>query len=279
MLVSLRELLPAASRSSYAVPAFNVFGYEDAFLVVKVAEQENKPVILLCNKDCVNHMPVEVLGPMLRQIGLSVKVPVCVHLDHCQDEDLLLRAAQSGFTSVMYDGSHFPIEENISRTKAAVKLMHKYNVTVEGEVGSIPYSHASPAKMEFTDPDEVERFCKETSVDAVAISIGNIHRQEVQKAHINFDLLATIEEKVSTPLVIHGTSGIHDEDLKKLSASQVAKFNIGTCLRQAFGGHLRGFMNEEPEKFDRLYFYKKVMKACEPVVKAKFDLLSGNTSA
>ncbi|NRA47153.1 MAG: class II fructose-bisphosphate aldolase [Oligoflexales bacterium] len=142
----------------------------------------------------------------------------------------------------------------------------------------IPYSDSGLAEYEFTKPDELELFCKETSVDAVAVSIGNIHRQEEKMAVINFDLLSTISAKITTPLVIHGTSGIHDEDLKRLSATQVAKFNIGTCLRQAFGGNLRKYMNEEPERFDRLYFFKKVMSVCEPVVAEKLNLLSNNSN-
>ncbi|MFK7825243.1 MAG: class II fructose-bisphosphate aldolase [Oligoflexales bacterium] len=274
MLVSLKNILPEAAISSYAVAGFNVFGFEDAFTVVKVAEAINKPVILLCNKDCVNHMPVEIIGPMLRQIGNQTKVPVCVHLDHCSDEKLILRAAKSGFTSVMFDGSHLPIDENIAKTKTVVRMMKEFNVSVEGEVGSIPYADSKQLRIELTDPDELSLFTQETMVDAVAVSIGNIHRQEEKKAVINFDLLETISAKVVTPLVIHGTSGIQDEDLKNLSVSQVAKFNIGTCLRQAFGETLRKAMNEHPEKFDRLYFYKKAMLACESVVEEKMRLLS-----
>lgn len=274
MLVSLKELLPEAARSNYSVPCFNVFGFEDAKAVVAAAEEENHPVIIACNKDVADFYGVETAAAMFLNLAHQASVPVCLHLDHTYQEDIVFRALKAGFSSVMFDGSQLPLEENIARTKKVVEVAHALGASVEGEVGSVPYDEGRDhIKTIYTEPEDAKRFVDETGVDCVAISIGNIHRLTEPTSTIDFGRLDRIAGLVEVPLVIHGTSGIRDEDIVKLKQSRVAKFNIGTCLRQALGHNLRQYMNEEVAKFDRIYFMQKAMPHVQQEAKRNFELL------
>ncbi len=275
MLVNLNQLLPEAAASNYAVPCFNVFGYEDAKAVVEAAEELNKPVILACNKDVIDFYGPETAAAMFLNLAKAATVPVCLHLDHTYDEEIIFKALKAGFSSVMFDGSQLPLEENIRRTRAVADVAHAVGASVEGEIGSVPYQEGRDhIKTIDTDPLEAGRFARESGADCVAISIGNVHRLTTQSTEVNFALLDQIAAEVEIPLVIHGASGIKDEDMHVLKQSQVSKFNIGTCLRQALGHNLRDFMNAEPEKFDRIYFMQKAMPFVKEEAIRNFKLLS-----
>ncbi|MBY5947778.1 class II fructose-bisphosphate aldolase [Photobacterium rosenbergii] len=275
MLVSLKELLPQAAESDYAVPCFNVFGYEDACAVVEAAEAVGKPVILACNKDVADFYGVETAAAMLLPLAHNSSVPVCLHLDHTYDEDVVYRALKAGFSSVMFDGSQLPLDENIARTRAVVDVAHALGASVEGEIGSVPYEEGRDhIKSIYTEPEDALRFAKESGADCVAISVGNVHRLTEPTCTIDFGRLDRIANMVDIPLVIHGTSGIRDEDMQELKRTRVSKFNIGTCLRQALGHNLRDFMNAEPQKFDRIYFMRKAMPFVKEEAIRNFELLS-----
>lgn len=260
MLVNLNDLLPKAAASHYSVPCFNVFGYEDARAVVEAAEELEKPVILACNKDVADFYGVETAAAMFLNLAKNASVPVCLHLDHTYEEAIVYRALKAGFSSVMFDGSQLTLEQNIARTRNVVDVAHALGASVEGEIGSVPYDEGRDhIKSIYTEPEEAARFAEESGADCVAVSVGNIHRLTAPTCEIDFDRLARIADMVKAPLVIHGTSGIRDEDILALKQTRVSKFNIGTCLRQALGHGLRNAMNEEPEKFDRIYFMKKAM--------------------
>ncbi|MBC7003577.1 class II fructose-bisphosphate aldolase family protein [Photobacterium sp. BZF1] len=275
MLVSLKELLPQAAESDYAVPCFNVFGYEDAYAVVEAAEAVGKPVILACNKDVADFYGVETAAAMLLPLAHNSSVPVCLHLDHTYEEDVVYRALKAGFSSVMFDGSQLPLDENIARTRAVADVAHALGASVEGEIGSVPYEEGRDhIKSIYTEPEDALRFAKESGADCVAISVGNVHRLTEPTCTIDFGRLDRIANMVDIPLVIHGTSGIRDEDMQELKRTRVSKFNIGTCLRQALGHNLRDFMNAEPQKFDRIYFMRKAMPFVKEEAIRNFELLS-----
>ncbi|EAS43095.1 fructose-bisphosphate aldolase [Photobacterium profundum] len=275
MLVNLNDLLPQAAASDYSVPCFNVFGYEDARAVVDAAEEVNKAVILACNKDVVDFYGVEIAAAIFLQLAHDSSVPVCLHLDHTYDEEIIYRALKAGFSSVMFDGSQLSLEENIARTKKVAEVAHACGASIEGEIGSVPYEEGRDhIKTIDTSPDDAARFAEESNVDCVAISVGNVHRLTTPTSTIDFGLLDQIASRVDKPLVVHGASGIRNEDMAKLKKSRVSKFNIGTCLRQALGHNLRDFMNEEPDKFDRIYFMKKAMPFVKEEAIRNFKLLS-----
>ncbi|WP_243978627.1 class II fructose-bisphosphate aldolase [Vibrio natriegens] len=275
MLVNLNDLLPDSAASNYAVPCFNVFGFEDARAVVEAAEQVNKPVILACNKDVVDFYDVETAATMFLSLAHKSTVPVVLHLDHTYEEEIVFRALKAGFSSVMFDGSQLSLDENIARTKKVVEVAHALGASVEGEIGSVPYEEGRDhIKSIYTEPEEAARFAEESGVDCVAISVGNVHRLTEPTCIIDFGRLDRIANSVAVPLVIHGTSGIRDEDIIKLKQSRVSKFNIGTCLRQALGHNLRDYMNQEPQKFDRIYFMQKAMPYVKEEAVRNFELLS-----
>ncbi|PSW12226.1 fructose-bisphosphate aldolase [Photobacterium rosenbergii] len=275
MLVNLKDLLPEAAASDYAVPCFNVFGYEDARAVVEAAEEVNKAVILACNKDVADFYGVETAAAMFLTLAKNSSVPVCLHLDHTYEEEIVYRALKAGFSSVMFDGSQLSLEENIARTRAVADVAHAMGASVEGEIGSVPYDEGRDhIKSIYTEAEEAARFAKESGADCVAVSVGNVHRLTEPTCTIDFGRLDKIASMVDVPLVIHGTSGIRNEDMEVLKRTRVSKFNIGTCLRQALGHGLRDFMNEEPEKFDRIYFMKKAMPAVKEEAIRNFKLLS-----
>jgi fructose-bisphosphate aldolase class II len=181
----------------------------------------------------------------------GASVPVVSHLDHGTSVAECEEAIALGFTSVMFDGSRLPLNENIAQTKAIARMAHAAGVSCEGEIGFVGYSEG--AASEGTDPHEAARFATETGVDAMAVSVGNVHLQTDQIARVDRDRLARIESVTDVPLVIHGGSGLpHDlrQDLAQNSA--ICKFNIGTELRMAFGAALRETMAALPEMFDRV---------------------------
>lgn len=274
MLVNMEQMVKEAAISKKAIPGFNVFGYEDAMMVIKAAQELNAPAILMSNKDAVAHMDVKYQAALYRALGQDANIPVCVHLDHGGNYEICAKAIAAGFTSVMYDGSQLPIEENISNTKEVVKLAHACGVSVEAEIGSVGYNDPTiKAKAIYTDPQEAKRFAVETGVDALAVAVGTLHRMQKQNAKIQYELLEEIQNVTDIPLVIHGSTGLSNEDLTKLSHYHIGKINIGTALRMSFGNTLREEINTNIEEFDRIKFFKKPMKQVKEVILDKYKLL------
>jgi len=264
MRVTLKKILDSALPAGFAVPCFNVFGYEDAVAVVRASEALNAPVVLAVNKEMMEFMGPQQSAGMFGLLADAATSSVCVHLDHCYDESIARQAVEAGYTSVMFDGSQLPLNENIDRTAALVSFAHKHGVSVEGEIGSVSYSKGREhIRHQLTDPDEAQTFANATNVDAVAVSIGNVHRLESATSSVDLSLLGKIATVVEQPLVIHGTSGIPDVDLEKMAKTSVCKFNIGTRLRMAFGTALRQTLADHPDEFDRLTIFDSIMPAVQ----------------
>ncbi|MDB4099658.1 class II fructose-bisphosphate aldolase [Candidatus Thioglobus sp.] len=260
MITNLKDILLPAQDKNYAVACFNVFGYEDARAVVDSAEARNASVILSINLDMRQFMTMEEIVGMLRPMAEKSKAPVCLHLDHTYEVGAVKEAIDVGFTSVMFDGSQLPISENISLIRDVVDYAHPKGVSVEAEVGSVPYAsgrdHIKSALTEVVDALKMEQ---QGAPDALAISIGNVHRLESGTVEIDLERFNELEKALNLPLVIHGTSGLEDKDIQMLSLRQVAKFNVGTVLRKSFGNSLRSTLESDPELFDRITMMKKVI--------------------
>ena len=274
MITNLKDILLPAQDKNYAVACFNVFGYEDARAVVDSAEARNASVILSINLDMRQFMTMEEIVGMLRPMAEKSKAPVCLHLDHTYEVDVVKEAIDVGFTSVMFDGSQLPISENISLIRDVVDYARPKGVSVEAEVGSVPYAsgrdHIKSALTEVADALMMEQ---QGQPDALAISIGNVHRLESGSVEINLERFNELEKVLSLPLVIHGTSGLEDKDIQMLSLRQVAKFNVGTVLRKSFGNSLRSTLESDPALFDRITIMKKVIPDLKATASKVISLL------
>ncbi len=274
MRANLKQLLVEARSNGVAVPCFNIFGHEDALAVIQAAEECRAPVILATNKEMVEFAGVRYLSKMLNHLAEQASVAVCVHLDHCYDKDLVLQAIDAGYHSVMFDGSQLPLEENISRTRIIADYAHRAGVSVEGEIGSVPYSEGRDhIRSELTDPEQARQYSLHSGVDAIAISIGNVHRLTHTTTPVDFERLKSILQAVKQPLVIHGTSGIETKDIQRLAKTAISKFNIGTRMRMVFGDSLRKTLASDPEIFDRLQIFKSVIPLMQAEAKRHIDLL------
>ncbi len=250
-LATLSEVLQPALREAYAVAGLVCLGWEDMRAYVAAAEAEGVPVILQAGPACRAHTPLPVLGAMLRHLAEGARVPVVPHLDHGYTAEECREAIEFGFTSVMYDGSRKPLVENIAETAAIVAIAHAAGVSCEGEIGFVGYSGGEGSAG--TDPDEAARFARETGVDAMAISVGNVHLQQEKAGGLDEDRIRAIEAVTEVPLVIHGGSGVPVAQRTALArGSHICKFNIGTELRMAFGTALREAVTRDLDRFDRI---------------------------
>ena len=274
MLANLKDILLPAKEEGYAVACFNVFGFEDSRAVIDAAESRNASVILSINLDMRQFMTMDQIIGLLKPMAESAKVPVCIHLDHTYEVEVVMQAVEVGFTSVMFDGSQLPIAQNIASIKDVVSYAHRKGVSVEAEVGSVPYATGRDhIKSELTDLSEALAMEKEGKPDALAISIGNVHRLESGFVEINVERFNELENELTIPLVIHGTSGIKDRDIQMLSKRHITKFNVGTVLRKRFGDSLRSSLGSDPNLFDRITIMKKVIPDLEETASRVIKLL------
>ena len=256
-LVTLNEVLLPARDQGYAVAGVVVLGWEDARAYVRAAEAEKLPIILQAGPGCRAHTPLPVLAAMFRVLAESASVPVVAHLDHATSLDECRAAIACGFTSVMFDGSRLSLEQNIAETRAVVEMSHAAGVSCEGEIGFVGY--ASGEASTHTSAADAARFSTRTHVDAMAVSVGNVHLQTEQAAAIDVEAVRAIEAATKVPLVIHGGSGVPG-DMRQFLArtTTVSKFNIGTELRMVFGSALRKSLAVAPSQFDRIALLKAV---------------------
>jgi fructose-bisphosphate aldolase class II len=270
-LATLSDVLGPAKRDGYAVAGLVCLGWEDTRAYVEAAEAEGVPVILQAGPGCRAHTPLPILGAMFRHLADAASVPVVAHLDHGYALDDCRAALDAGFTSLMFDGSKLPLNENIRETRRVVELAHGAGVSCEGEIGFVGY--AEGAASAGTDPEEAARFAQETGVDAMAVSVGNVHLQTSAGAGLDEDRIRAIEAGTDVPLVIHGGSGVPGGQRRSLArGSNVCKFNIGTELRMAFGNALRGAVDADPERYDRIEILKDTHA---PMVAAARKVLGG----
>ena len=269
-LVTLKDVLQPALHHGYAVAGVVTLGWEDMRAYVEAAEAENCPLILQAGPSCRAHTPLPILGKMFRHLAEQASVPVVAHLDHGYTFDECQEALDAGFTSLMFDGSRKPLAQNISETRRVVELAHNAGISCEGEIGFVGYDGGENSAG--TDPREAAEFARETGVDAMAISVGNVHLQTDQSGGLDEERIAAIQALTTVPLVIHGGSGVPSAQRQKLAhTTNICKFNIGTELRQVFGNALRAAVLEDDTRFDRIAILKETH---EPVMQAARQVLS-----
>lgn len=230
-LVTMKSLLTQASKEGRGVGAFSVGNMEMVKGAVRAAEELNTPIILQIAEVRLKHSPLALMGPMMVQAAREAKVNAAVHLDHGLTPETVQKALDLGFTSVMFDSSAYPFEENIERTRKVVELAARYGATVEAELGLVGGSEDGSCDHGIccTNPEDAKVFCEGTGIDALAVAIGNAHGNYLSAPKLAFDVLEEIRKKTDVPLVLHGGSGITDEDFRKAISLGIVKVNIATA--------------------------------------------------
>ena len=250
-LATLSDVLQPALQNRYAVAGLVALGWEDMCAYVEAGEAEQTPIILQAGPACRAHTPLPILGKMFRHLAEQATIPVVAHLDHGNTVEECRMAIECGFSSVMFDGSRKPLQQNIDETAYVTELAHSAGISCEGEIGFVGYSNG--AESTGTVPEEAEKFAKATGVDAMAVSVGNVHLQQTQENKLDEVRIRAIESLTNTPLVIHGGSGVPSAQRQYLAHnSSICKFNIGTELRMIFGQALRDILDNDPDCFDRI---------------------------
>ena len=270
-LATLSDVLQPALRNGYAVGGLVTLGWEDMLAYVRAAQTVGVPIILQAGPSCRKHTPLPILGKMFTYLAETVDVPVVAHLDHGYTFEECKIALESGFTSLMYDGSRKPLQQNIDETAAVVEMAHSANISCEGEIGFVGYQNGDHSKG--TDPKEAKRFALDTGIDAMAISCGNVHLQENKESSLDVKRIKEIEKVINLPLVIHGGSGVSVDQRKNLAKnSNICKFNIGTELRMVFGRALRKAVSIDETRFDRIQIMEETI---DPVYDTTVEILKG----
>ncbi len=230
-LVPMKKLLENAEKNNIAVGAFSVGNMEMVMGAVAAAEELNMPIILQIAECRLKNSPLELMGPMMISAAKNSKVEIAVHLDHGLKIETVEKALKMGFTSVMFDGSTLPLEENIKAVKKVREMADEYGATVEAELGVVGGNEGDGAAHEIlcTNPNDAKLFCDETGVDALAVAIGNAHGNYPVLPNLRFDVLDDINKMVETPLVLHGGTGITDEMFQQAIMLGVRKVNIATA--------------------------------------------------
>lgn len=252
MLVNLVEILKLAEEKKCAVGAFNTPNLECVNAVIAAAEKLNVPVIISHAELHEEVSPLAKIGPMMVQAAKSAKVPVCVHLDHCETLSYMREALDIGFTGVMYDGSTLPYEENLANTKKAVAMAKNYNCGVEAELGALASREGGAANASgpvYTDPDEAVSFCRETGIDALAPSFGTAHGIYKSKPVLDLDRVKVIAEKTGLPLVMHGGSGVSPEDYRTGILNGLRKINYYSYMSKAGTQAVKELLEKEDVTF------------------------------
>ena len=256
---NLKTLLNKANKNNYAVAGLVVSTWEDALAFTEAADETGIPIILQAGPSCRAFTPISILGKMFRYLADQTKTPICCHLDHGFSYNECKDGINSGFTSVMFDGSKMNLKDNIKISAKISNLAHKYNVSVEGEIGEVGYHKGNKSKN--TNINEVKKFASKSKVDAMAISVGNTHLQTSKIAKINYKKIIEIQNLTNLPLVLHGSSGITHLMRNKIARkTKVAKFNIGTELRIIACKSLRKNFNNNIKNFDKISIIKPSIK-------------------
>ena len=230
-LVNMKPLLEKAKKEGYAVGSFSVANMEMVLGVLKAVEETKSPAIIQIAEVRLNHSPLELIGPLMVAAAKNSPMPVAVHFDHGKTTEKIKQALDIGFTSVMFDGSHLPFEENSAVTASVKQLAAGYGADCEGEIGCVGGSEdgSEDIAINCTSPEQAHEFSEKTGVDALAVAIGNAHGNYKQAPKLRFDILEETATLVKAPLVLHGGTGILPDDFRKCIKLGISKINIATA--------------------------------------------------
>lgn len=273
MLVTSKQLVLDAQRGGYAVGCFNTSDIEITKAIIGAAEAQKAPVIVATSEKAIEYAGLEALAAAIRAEAEKSSVPVALHLDHGKSLQMVDKCLTAGFTSVMIDGSSLPYEENMALTFQASVHAHANDVPCEGELGSL--GKAGQSESRFTDPEEVSVYVHKTQIDFLAPSIGSKHGAGDDE-HLNIELLKKIRSFTDVPLVLHGGSGVPDEDIQVAIKNGISKINIDTDIRHAFTKELREILDKFPDEQDPRVILEKVIIEVQKYIENKIKLFGSN---
>ena len=277
MLVTTKEMLLDAQKNHYGVGAFNVENLEFVMAVLAAAEETKSPVIMQTTPGTIKTAGLDYFYGMVKAAAERATVPVALHLDHGDGYDRCMQAFRTGYTSVMIDGSHVGFEENIALTKSVADAGKAMGVPVEAELGKVGGKEDDGPAVEgenpYTDPDEAKEFVERTGCTSLAIGVGTAHGVYTETPHIQQDVVKAIREAVDVPLVLHGTSGVPDEQVAEAVKNGICKVNYATELRQAYTKGYQAYMAENPTCFDPKKPGKAGMAEITKIVKIRMENL------
>lgn len=276
----MKELLAVANKNNFAVPAFNISSYAMLNGILEVSEEKKAPLIIAIHPDELSHIGTEMIGAM-KEKAYRASVPVVIHLDHGATFAQVMLAIQSGFTSVMIDGSLLALEENIAICKKVVEAAHDVNVSVEGELGTIGSVDSeekySSAEIIFTNLDDAETFVKQTDVDTLAIAIGTSHGlyPADKQPELRLDILKEIKSRVSIPLVLHGGSNNSDKEIAGAVKLGINKINISSDIKFAYYQEMRQVLQDKSLREPNV-IEPPCIEAMKVVARQKIDLFEAD---
>ncbi|KXS45724.1 MAG: fructose-bisphosphate aldolase, class II [Candidatus Frackibacter sp. T328-2] len=281
-LVPMSDILEKANKEGYAVGGFNMNNLEALQAIIEAAEEENSPVILQASEGAIRYINMEYAAAMAKAAGEKASVPVALHLDHGSNFEKIIQCIRNGFSSVMIDGSKLPFEENIALTNKVIEAAHAAGISVEAELGKIGGTEDDHTVEEkaatMTDPDEAVEFVEKTDVDALAIAIGTAHGVYKGDPELDFDRLKTINQRLDIPIVLHGASGVPNDDIAKAIELGINKINVNTAFQQAFTAKMREVL-EDPEVYDPRKICGPAKDAMKEKVIEKIRLFGSNNKA
>lgn len=250
-LTNTRDIMDLAAQAGIGQGAFNVIHLETLEGLIGGAEAAGRPVILQISENCAKyHGGLEPVALASLAAARKARVPVAVHLDHAEDEDLAREAVDLGFGSIMYDGAHFEYEQNVEVTARVAAYAHERGVYVEAELGKVGGKDGAHAPGVLTDPAEAAAFVAATGVDALAVAVGSSHAMTERSAALNLDRIAELKAALDVPLVLHGSSGVSDENIVAAIAAGMTKINVSTHLNGFFTRAVREYLDENPAVVD-----------------------------
>lgn len=281
MKASLKDQLLKARQNHYAIGAFNFDNLEMLKAIVEAAEESNSPIIAMITESAAKYIGKEIVIASANAIISNTKAPIVLHWDHGYDLNLIKWACDNGFSSVMLDASLDDFNTNVNKTLEIVNYAKSKNVEVESEIGHVGGKEDDTDSNidKYTSVDEAIKFVNLTQIDALAIAVGTSHGIFKTAPNLNFDRIKEIRDSINTPLVLHGSSGLSDTDLKKAINSGICKINIGTDLKLVYANSLKQWFKENPTSYDARKFGRFAIDQMKKVIKQKLEILGSINKA
>ena len=280
MLVNLKEITNRARKEKYAVPHLNINNLEWTRYILETCEEMGSPVILGVSEGAANYMGgFNVVTALVKSLmkDLNIKIPVCIHLDHGSTVESCINSIDAGFTSVMIDASKYSLEKNIEMTKQVVEYATKYNVSVEAEVGHIGGTEdGHESDIAYANVQDVLTLVKESNIDIIAPALGSVHGLYKGEPKLDFEKMKEISEQTNIPLVLHGGTGIYDEQIKKAIECGISKININTDLQIAWSNAVRKFISIDDKEYDPRRIIGSGKTAVKEKIREKILLFGSN---